>query len=754
MPLLDLKTDLKSIKYGHDRPGGGNSNQPYIKTDINTVDKGINRLRLTNFDDGLIRGGIIGALNASIVDTIRISKFLTDFPKGPLFIVKQVGLQLSNPRLEIPKNRANIIKGGLANVLAASTNGLLEPTRIYNLGINTIAQIPVNAFGGHFSRHGILPIQNEASKYEAVATNNNDVLGSSKFNRLVGLTNKFELGDRKPNATIDRRIANNISILFRAMTGRPAAFRVNPQDLIIDDYKGGPGSTYGILGRTTINRYSNTEDGYLSYLSFNQSKQFAGQTRNDKGNPIPVSYSPKFLGSSNYSSSSLNTNPGNILISSTSRTTLEDYIATNSDKLASLSHVNNSITDANTNLRSGSFYGVSNYSGSDLRTFLFLTSSLPISKSPFTPVSLNGFDINNNKGLYNRDSNLTPIKNEHDLFKNGPSSYPDPSITGSFKYSLSLPNLAYNSGSITSSYTDIAKINATSSYGNLKIYATITSANQLSQPQSTLFPFVKSKGILPNSPNPVSYKNKYGEFVRIDSTKYKWNTVTRELRVGSGRQDQINLTPILDGIDRYNGNDTQGTHNIRDLVKFRIQAVNTDNDPSKGSLMVFRAYITALTDNVDATWTPVKYAGRGDSFYIYDGFSRKMSVSFKVAALSAQEMKPMYQKLNFLMGNLMPDYKDNVMRGPLVRMTIGNYIDAQLCKLDSLSITIPNDSPWEIAINDTELILPHIIEVQLSFTPIGSESHAENKIPSKSQTTSHIAQNNTGKPAKTIQYIK
>ena len=170
--------------------------------------------------------------------------------------------------------------------------------------------------------------------------------------------------------------------------------------------------------------------------------------------------------------------------------------------------------------------------------------------------------------------------------------------------------------------------------------------------------------------------------------------------------------------------------------------------------MVFRAYITALTDNVDATWTPVKYAGRGDSFYIYDGFSRKMSVSFKVAALSEQEMKPMYQKLNFLMGNLMPDYKDNVMRGPLVRMTIGNYIDAQLCKLDSLSITIPNDSPWEIAINDTELILPHIIEVQLSFTPIGSESHAENKIPSKSQTTSHIAQNNTGKPAKTIQYIK
>ncbi len=29
MPLLDLKTDLKSLKYGNDRPGGGDSGQPY-----------------------------------------------------------------------------------------------------------------------------------------------------------------------------------------------------------------------------------------------------------------------------------------------------------------------------------------------------------------------------------------------------------------------------------------------------------------------------------------------------------------------------------------------------------------------------------------------------------------------------------------------------------------------------------------------------------------------------------------------------
>lgn len=34
MGLLDLKTDLKSLRYGQDTPGGGDSGQPYIKSKI------------------------------------------------------------------------------------------------------------------------------------------------------------------------------------------------------------------------------------------------------------------------------------------------------------------------------------------------------------------------------------------------------------------------------------------------------------------------------------------------------------------------------------------------------------------------------------------------------------------------------------------------------------------------------------------------------------------------------------------------
>ena len=53
-----------------------------------------------------------------------------------------------------------------------------------------------------------------------------------------------------------------------------------------------------------------------------------------------------------------------------------------------------------------------------------------------------------------------------------------------------------------------------------------------------------------------------------------------------------------------------------------------------------------------------------------------------------------------------------------------------------------------------QLILPHIIEVSLGFTPIGSDTAGHNLISKKSTTTSHIAQNNTGTDAGTLQYIK
>jgi hypothetical protein len=253
MPLIDLKTDLKSLKYGKDRPGGGDSGQPYIKNNIN------NPINQIGFDDGLVRGGVVGAAKSSVIDTLRIGKFLTDLPKGPLWIVKQVGLQLSNPKLESRKSSTGI---GFIDTIANKIDSKfgIGPTRTYNLGINTIAQIPVNAFGIHFNRHGLLPVQDDNTKYLSVVQANNQ---NTKFigaglpqrstNRLV--QKAIELLPAKPPQS------RSLSILDQILSIIPGgSLFVKPQQQTIDSYIGGPGSVYGI-GKTFIKRYDYTSNG-------------------------------------------------------------------------------------------------------------------------------------------------------------------------------------------------------------------------------------------------------------------------------------------------------------------------------------------------------------------------------------------------------------------------------------------------------------------------------------------------------------
>jgi hypothetical protein len=80
MKLVELKTNLKSLKYGGDRPGGGSSNQPYIVTPIPDD-------LTVNPPDFLLRQG---ALQASLTDLDRLTKFFTDnsSPRGVLFTTK------------------------------------------------------------------------------------------------------------------------------------------------------------------------------------------------------------------------------------------------------------------------------------------------------------------------------------------------------------------------------------------------------------------------------------------------------------------------------------------------------------------------------------------------------------------------------------------------------------------------------------------------------------------------------------------
>jgi len=251
MPLIDFRTNLTSLQYGKDRPGGGDSGQPYIKfpiegqptPDILQTYYDINKTSL----DFPIRGGAISQLLdstvAGAIDRDRIQKFFNDAPRGTAFIEKQIGLQLTNPRTQVPQ--------ALAFVGGTIGNAVLPTTQTYN-PLNTLAQVRVQGTGLHFNRHGVTPTiyESERLTYENFA--GNPVNNTGTTNRLAVLRAIKLIGDT--GFTIDPTISSGAGIDPDLVERLGISVLQNQ----LFNYSGGPGSVYGI-GTTIINRVTNTE---------------------------------------------------------------------------------------------------------------------------------------------------------------------------------------------------------------------------------------------------------------------------------------------------------------------------------------------------------------------------------------------------------------------------------------------------------------------------------------------------------------
>jgi hypothetical protein len=248
--------------------------------------------------------------------------------------------------------------------------------------------------------------------------------------------------------------------------------------------------------------------------------------------------------------------------------------------------------------------------------------------------------------------------------------------------------------------------------------------------------------------------------------------INKEYRVGtsyknkSGRHiDSINAINITDGDIYYNGlqaggtydsnspiafnaNETKGTQVYdnqakdlvggyfgRDIARFILEFIDNDATSPVTDVLTFRAYIDDFQDGMNAKWNPYRYMGRGEEFYVYEGFSRDISVSFTMYAHNPEEMKPLYQKLNYLMSTFAPDYSaQNKMRGNIGYLTVGDYVRRVPGVFTDIKLTGFMDTHWEINL-DYKLpseptlkqnVVPKLIKVGLSFKPI------HNKLPRKS----------------------
>jgi hypothetical protein len=167
--------------------------------------------------------------------------------------------------------------------------------------------------------------------------------------------------------------------------------------------------------------------------------------------------------------------------------------------------------------------------------------------------------------------------------------------------------------------------------------------------------------------------------------------------------------------------DTQG--NKRDLIKLVMEDIFADKQ------LRFRSYISAFADNITPDWSDQKYIGRADKVYQYGGAERAISFGLMVVCMTRQELLMMYKKVNYLIGLCYPHYADpttnavpDTMVGPMIKLTLGDYLYRCPGFLSSVNISVDENTPWEINLEEMEDVaqLPKYLNIQLGFTPIGS----------------------------------
>jgi hypothetical protein len=663
MPLINFQTDLTNLPWGRDKRGGGNSNQPYVTKNIPSGLES-DDLPVRSGPDFIIRGGLKIVTNA-IDDVSRLFKMFIDtknLSAGIGFIVKQN--ILSRTSVKTPASFGL----GYAGSREYYFDDFTDPNGLaavgggnINQGVYTPISTLAQAVGNGLGLHANLLGIDPFSPMSGVVEGGLFQGDLAPGMSLLGL-NTYEAAVRSNNKTS----AGNRLVMFNNRANERGTYN----DLNIYSYSGGPGSILGI-GKTNI-KFADQRTGLANVNGAAiqaGTYQVGAEGRTWSGTLAELSRFD-FRQSSQKTVTSMYS---------------ENYLASVEKKF----YVRGKIFEDS--LSTGNAIEIG-YNG-PYQTFNYKVNGLIEELEEYKDED--GIPQYYSRTIFNTNPQIH--------YKNKSKTYTQPQLitksnlsrtTQVGKYPQDFRKELYNVNGVD------LKIEKKSSVISLSPnYRTKNKDKRLNMGQPG-----KQGGSLRDIKRPE------------EKNIWNYGLPANELQA----LDKITANPMYSheiGAD--------GSEAINDLVKFRIAAID-NNNPGSAVYMHFRAFIDSMDDSYTSTWNPVKYVGRGDNLYNYEGFNRTVNLSFTVAAQSKAELIPMYKKLNYLASTLAPSYNGaGFMRGNLVRLTIGGYLYEQPGFITSLTYTVPQESPWEIAINeeggsDTSVQeLPHVIKVTgLSFTPI------------------------------------
>lgn len=678
MGLIDLKTDLKSLKYGKDKVGGGSSKQPFVQKPIPDSFSGIGN---TGGLDMFVRGGTL-AIGKTADDVSRLTKLLltpSTF-QGPAFTAQQNLLSRQGVQTQASPKGVN--------------EGVYLPT-------STLAQVAVSSTGLHFNKQGINPVPGQLGSlttYSDIVSYRQD----PSENRLVKFTENF----------VDKEVSGNT----------------------LYSYPGGPGSILGagetniqipVEQRTGINSVNSQYFQPRKYVNLKKANLLLGASDSAL---LPEDVTGVYFSSKldKYEfAQSFGPDKVQELISKDLAANLEtgtvNAINTQVDSLYAYNNFPGTTLyklDGFTN--STSFFGASKDGKVSLNIPLSVYGKPSIVTNTTAPKGDQASGVNlQEQSTVTSENGLTgelytPISGQQSNNGKVGTSFQrtsDPTVQADQEEQAVENSVAF-----------------TYAQDQFKTAPTYRKSGQVNDFRQQLrnVDSIQAKQVGANIQAPNYNTQNIENRVHLGDPGKKGDVSNYVAgKDGVNRPvDKINALPIYRSAEVK----TTGEETINDLVKFRIALLDPDGSGQK-DFIHFRAFLDSITDNFAAQWDSFKYAGRGENFYTYGGFERTVSMGWTVFAQSKAELIPMYKKLNFLASSLAPTYNNGYMQGTFAQLTIGGYLYEMPGVINSISYELSQDTPWEIGITGEGFVnqvsdlsvkeLPHMIRVTgFQFTPI------------------------------------
>jgi hypothetical protein len=760
---LDAQYNKYKLQAESTNYGSPNSLQPYVVRGIQR-DGEVENQRWgfgVNFDDGFVRGGVVTQVERIFEDLKRIGQWSLS-TKGLMFNIRQLALQVMNPVTDVDPD----------NKFTSGIIGLPYPsTMLYN-PFSLVANIATARIGLHLPRHGILPFSNIfLNKYETATKNRELKLDTSNpeykswenvskpsssnrdpdgKSRLIGLMKELLPNSFSPIVSSTRtQIPSLPSEAQQAIdTARgldssspdAAKYAEDKAKQIQTDvnngkeaYKNpGQGSTNasGFGESSTINRLTTSFGGPNSFLGI------GGTTFNRAGHPYLT------------------------------------YYTTNPDLYDSKHPSYNDFMKRDTYFAATKTYGDVLLSNSTIRALYYLLGG--DANKPADIPTLDSVDVPVQKGVKDILKASLSLSAEYPLentrlfattkydqaistkkkISQGPQVDPE-GIPGAIRrYRTSnYDQLKRNDRRRSSKFNDFR--GSITLDEKTKAFVTNPDIARFDTRNLTDRYGFGDQGE-PGAQRDLPYLStiQYSRFAKegifnSGESEFKDYAVSSEKIIDGQKQkfrgDRINIIDykranfnINTNLVYEKGEYTDQLPGADDLIEFYFSSlVLSGHKNCPAEVIVFRASFNSITDNHNPSWNSVKYMGRADPLYVYQGYEREISFGFTVHIGSRDEMKASWRKLNYLASWTAPEYiRSGLIRGPMIRLNIGHLYRKMPGYISSLSYTFDNSqTTWETAklpedmaladptvskrVKPGVLQLPKHVDVSISFVPVG-----------------------------------